>query len=1308
MTEHTDSVITVRNAEGEPDTQAQIIIQNKIDYTPKVSVIIPVYNTEEYLRECMDSVINQTLKEIEIICVDDGSTDGSLSILKEYAKKDERITVITQENLHAGVARNAGLAVAKGEYVHFIDSDDWVDLDTYERLYKLILEKEAPILKFRSYTYDNKLKQIVNRYFTNMGAVKESYFERCLFFNNDYETLINVSDAPWSGIYLRNFLTENNILFDNLLCANDTSFFYRCLVNADKIYLSTERFVYYRINNSKSLIGRRAYHFDCQIKQFFIIQKITEKYSFEIIVAVRKHLIHALFYRYTNYIKEQLLDVETKNRIKKDMVCFSSHINENEVPIDYYGYYKDLKYDVQVSIIIPVYNTEEYLRECMDSVVNQTLKNIEIICIDDCSTDGSYRILEEYAARDGRIKLLRNDQNLGAPGAVKNIGIKEAEGEYIGFVDSDDYVDLNYFEELYSLAQNHDSDIAASLKMTYFGKVDSCRIIQCPKKVLVTAQDKQPLIKMSGSNCSKIYRREMIKKNNISCCEVRNVAEDNYFSMLAMVMANCIVTTSKAGYYYRRHDNSVTSHSRTNNDFAIFDIYKSIDEYIVHNIENSTKQQEYMNSINQRKIQDFTWFKADCDLNYLEEFKSRLKSQFPEIYNRVFIPDIIISLTSYPARIDTVHLTIESLLNQSMKADKVILWLAPEQFPNKEADLPRQLLDLRERGLTIDWYHDIKSYKKLIPALKKYPDAIIVTADDDNIYRPDWLKKLYESYLKYPECIHCHRITKFYRDPAGFQVVAGGKDYHKAPSYLNKLVGLGGVLYPPHCFHKDILNEDLIKRLAPTNDDQWFWVQAALNGYKTRVVDNPNIEAHYVTGTQEFGLSNINDKGQKLFWKDFRQLTSYYPEFKDLLIQECNEYAHSYNLKIPYKTELENWYRRVSGNSHFSIDNPQTFNEKIQWLKLYDSTPIKTRLADKYLVRDWVKEKIGEEYLIPLLGVYDDFEEIDFDKLPNQFVIKCNHGSGYNIVVKNKSELDLNETKIKINNWMNENFAFKVGCELHYRDIQPKIVIEEFLDEISESLYDYRFFCFNGKVELIWLDVGSGTPEHKRKIYDKNWNELNIIVKWPKLETNIPKPQNLEKMIKLSEIMSKDFALVRVDFYNVNEKIYFGEMTFTSMSGTGKWSDERYDLKFGQMIALPNLAYNIDTGEYYEWLPQMNNKSNTSSPLLYKDIGLGCNTWCEPRNVSGNAYTYDLSDSIYTRYVSWDPIKEGSCDVEILRLSAVEKRNGRVVEFPVDRIISSGKITGSKVEFRNQKCWIGCAVEGAYESLTVEASVSRV
>ena len=143
-----NKIITVQNAEGDISTKAEILIQNKIDYTPKVSVIIPVYNVEQYLRECLDSVVNQTLKEIEIICVDDGSTDNSLEILKEYAKKDKRITVIVQKNLHAGVARNAGLTVAKGEYIHFLDSDDWLDKNTYEDLYNLIKSKNVSLVLF--------------------------------------------------------------------------------------------------------------------------------------------------------------------------------------------------------------------------------------------------------------------------------------------------------------------------------------------------------------------------------------------------------------------------------------------------------------------------------------------------------------------------------------------------------------------------------------------------------------------------------------------------------------------------------------------------------------------------------------------------------------------------------------------------------------------------------------------------------------------------------------------------------------------------------------------------------------------------------------------------------------------------------------------------------------------------------------------------------------------------------------------------------------------------------------------------------
>lgn len=1190
--------ITVQNAEGEPETKATILVQNHINYTPKVSVIIPVYNVEEYLRQCLDSVINQTLKEIEIICVDDGSTDSSLEILKEYAAKDHRITVITQQNLHAGVARNAGLAVAKGEYVHFIDSDDWIALNTYEKLYQLAQTRNVEILKFKSYTFDNIEQNVSTSYFTEMQGVSQKLFNSFLTLEKDYKELINVSDAPWSGIYYLDFLKKHQIFFDNLLCANDTSFFYRCLINMDKLYLSNEHFVYYRINNSKSLIGIRVLHFDCMINQYNIIMNLVKKCDAKIANCIQKHLIHAILYRYSKYLQIKTITNELQNRLYKEIKnwIYNENITNNMIGKDVIDIFNTLKNTISVSIIVPVYNTEKYLKECMDSLVNQSLKNIEIICINDASTDGSLEILKSYAKNDQRIRIINNTKNLGAPGAVKNIGLKVARGEYIGFVDSDDYVDINYFEELYNKAKSNDAEIASCLCLAYIQKNKSNKKqINCSEEVLITPEDKEKLISSQGSNCTKIYSKKMLEKYNISCFEQRSIAEDNFFSVITMCLANKISTTSTCCYYYRKHDASITSHQRTKDDFSIFEVYKQIDIWL----DKNKFYPKYKQCVTKRKSQDFTWFYNDLNSKYIDEFKIKLKSTFPEIYEKMF--NIIISLTSYPDRINTIHQTIESLLNQSMKASKIILWLAPEQFPNKEADLPKSLLALKEKGLTIDWYHDIRSYKKLLPTLKKYPEAIIVTADDDNIYQYNWLKKLYENYLKFPNDIQCHRVTKFIYN-GSFNVITGGFSYYKGASYLNKLVGLGGVLYPPHCFYKDILNEDLIKKLAPTNDDQWFWFMAMLNKVKIRVVDNADIEAHYIEGTQEKGLCKINDKGQNLFWRDFNNMLRYYPQIKKIMLSENKKYTENFQYLGKYRLDLENFYKKIMHKT-LNLNNPQTFNEKIQWLKLYDSTPIKTKLADKYLVRDWVKEKIGEKYLITLLGVYDKFEEIDFDKLPNQFVIKCNHGSGWNIIVKDKSKLNLAETKEKLDKWLKTNFAFKYGYELHYRDIKPKIIIEKYVSNDGKNLYDYKFWCFNGNVK--YMQFRNDFSEHLEMcFYDLHWKKQPFYYDHPLYKPDLPKPDNFSEMVNIAQKLCKGFAFVCVDLYRLNDgSIKFGEMTFTRSSGTGKWCDEKYNYKLGQLIKLPELAYNIDSGEYYK-LPHIptNNNKTPKDVLLSKSI----------------------------------------------------------------------------------------------------------
>lgn len=269
-----------------------------------------------------------------------------------------------------------------------------------------------------------------------------------------------------------------------------------------------------------------------------------------------------------------------------------------------------------------------------------------------------------------------------------------------------------------------------------------------------------------------------------------------------------------------------------------------------------------------------------------------------------------------------------------------------------------------------------------------------------------------------------------------------------------------------------------------------------------------------------------------------------------------------------YKEELEEWYENATGE-RLNLDDPKTFNEKIQWLKLYDSTPLKTKLADKYLVRDWVKERIGEKYLIPLLGAWDSFDEIDFDKLPDQFALKTNHGSGWNRIITDKTKMDVVAMKKKFDEWLNIDFGLYAGFELHYMNIPRKIVAEEYIADLDGDIYDYRFFCFNAEPKFVWVDIGSGTGHHKRNIYDMDWNKQNYRVNYPFIEPEPAKPETFDEMVACARELCKEFAFVRVDFYSVGGRVYFGEMTFTPQSGIGKWNPIQINEDYGRLIQLP-------------------------------------------------------------------------------------------------------------------------------------------
>ena len=275
-----------------------------------------------------------------------------------------------------------------------------------------------------------------------------------------------------------------------------------------------------------------------------------------------------------------------------------------------------------------------------------------------------------------------------------------------------------------------------------------------------------------------------------------------------------------------------------------------------------------------------------------------------------------------------------------------------------------------------------------------------------------------------------------------------------------------------------------------------------------------------------------------------------------------------------------------------NLKNPKLFTEKIQWLKIYDCTPIKTRLADKILVRGWVREKLGkafarnpdnpaevtkegEKYLKKIYGIYEKYEDIDFSKLPKEYVIKTNHGCNMQLLVIEGGKPDKSQ-KDRFNNFLKVNYAFKSGYEMQYDKIKPLIFTEEYIKNTNE-LFEYLIFCFNGEPKFILFASGKRTDKICCTMFDTGWNNMHFnygdylheeVEPVSQTLAAAAKPENLDKMLEIARILSKDFKFVRVDLHNVNGKIYFGEMTFTPASGYMKFRPCKYDRILGDMLDL--------------------------------------------------------------------------------------------------------------------------------------------
>lgn len=302
------------------------------------------------------------------------------------------------------------------------------------------------------------------------------------------------------------------------------------------------------------------------------------------------------------------------------------------------------------------------------------------------------------------------------------------------------------------------------------------------------------------------------------------------------------------------------------------------------------------------------------------------------------------------------------------------------------------------------------------------------------------------------------------------------------------------------------------------------------------------------------------------------------------IIKKANKYISNqeYRLRVNSKLGLYNNMDdkkfiekmfKATMDYPLNLENPKSFNEKLQWLKLYDRNPLYTKLVDKYKVREYISEKIGEDYLIPLLGVWDDPEEIDFDSLPNKFVLKCNHNSGLGMCIcTDKSKIDIKKVKNELKSGLAQNYYLN-GREWPYKNVSRKIICEKYMtDETGKNLRDYKFYCFDGKPKIVGIyQDRNSDKETTGDFFDMNFEWVDLKFGMPNALNKPQKPQKFQEMIKIAEILSEGMPEVRVDLYISNNKIYFGELTFFDGGGFDKIEPLEWDYKLGSWIKLPKI-----------------------------------------------------------------------------------------------------------------------------------------
>lgn len=563
--------------------------------SPKISILVPICNVEKYLDECLVSLTNQTMKDIEIICLDDGSTDNSLSIIKRYAKNDTRIVIISKENSGYGDTMNLGIKKARGEYIGIVESDDFVDLEMFQSLYDIVLKKDKPdIVKSNFYYYftdlteqsslwdtsigeiwSNELSRVVHDHNVISNIIPENMNGKTVCPRNDYHSLFYVPPSIWSAIYRADFLRNNDIQFLPSPGASyqDTGFAFKTILMADRVTLTDQAFLHYRQDNEKSSVnnpGKVMCVVDEQrsIDQYIIdhqmdtlkVRKIVNFAKFSKYKWNLKRLSLELAFQFLPVISNEFKEDRAKKNINWYLIDETDTRILNEIIDNPKMYTRRLKAraKAKVSVVIPVYNVEDYIEKCIDSIINQTMEEIEIICVDDGCQDRSIELIEKYWKSDPRITII-HESNRGLAGA-RNYGMHSSHAKYVMFCDSDDYYEPKICQKMYEAINQNNTDLAiCGIKMSYSSGYDKYRNdrLYYDLKFIGKHDITKDVLEMTDvSACNKIFRQSFIKKYDLHFPEGL-LYEDYYFTKSYMLLAKSIYFVDEKLYNYVRRSNSI-------------------------------------------------------------------------------------------------------------------------------------------------------------------------------------------------------------------------------------------------------------------------------------------------------------------------------------------------------------------------------------------------------------------------------------------------------------------------------------------------------------------------------------------------------------------------------------------------------------------------------------------------------------------------------------------------------------------------------------------------------------------------------